>query len=136
MARQLKMMIKIASTVAFFLTWAFALPHNNENGTVNSLATSYWYANMDHTGSSRGYAPDLDPDFTYPVFKPVNSGDGNAIQNAINTAENGNRRHGQWLASQPRVGRHGSRNSAAVDTDGTRLSTYLQELMRLAKQSA
>lgn len=68
-------------------------------------ATSFWYANMDHTGSYRGYAPDLDNDFNYPVFKTVTAGDGASIQAAITDGTNaGERRHGQWLASQPRVG--------------------------------
>lgn len=69
---------------------------------IEKRATSFWYANMDHTGQYRGYAPDLDPDYTYPVFKSVNPGDGASIQNAINSGSSGTR-HGQWLASQPRV---------------------------------
>ncbi len=73
------------------------------NGELVKRATSFWYANMDHTGSARGFAPDLDGDSSYPVFKAVNPGDGAGIQQAINDAGNGNKRHGQWLASQPRV---------------------------------
>ena len=65
-------------------------------------ATNFWYSNMDHTGSARGYAPDLDGDYNYPVYKAVNPGDGNAIQNAIRSGSSGNR-HPKWLASQPRV---------------------------------
>lgn len=61
------------------------------------------YANMDHTGQYRGYAPDLDPDFSYPVFMAATAGDGSSIQRAINAGTNGATRHSQWLASQPRV---------------------------------
>ncbi|KAF7558719.1 hypothetical protein G7046_g5446 [Stylonectria norvegica] len=56
---------------------------------------------MDHTGSYRGYAPDLDGDYTYQVYKAVQSGNGASIQAAIND-DAGNSRHGEWLASQPR----------------------------------
>ncbi|KAK6828307.1 glycoside hydrolase family 55 protein [Apiospora arundinis] len=70
---------------------------------LGSRATGFWYANMDHTGNSRGYAPDLDQDFNYAVYKAVKAGDGNGIQAAINDGTNGAKRHGQWLASQPRV---------------------------------
>ncbi|KAH7035656.1 glycoside hydrolase family 55 protein [Microdochium trichocladiopsis] len=66
-------------------------------------STSFWYANMDHTGNPRGYAPDLDGDFSYAVYKAVAPGDGAGIQRAINEGTNGATRHGQWLASQPRV---------------------------------
>ncbi|KAI1435804.1 glycoside hydrolase family 55 protein [Xylaria sp. CBS 124048] len=66
-------------------------------------ATDFWYANMDHTGSPRGFAPDLDGDFNYPVFMAVTAGDGAAIQNAINAGTDGATRHPEWLASQPRV---------------------------------
>ncbi|KAI1213565.1 glycoside hydrolase family 55 protein [Annulohypoxylon truncatum] len=80
-----------------------AIPRDNESGdNLVKRATSFWYANMDHTGSARGYAPDLGTD-TYPVYMAVNAGDGAGIQNAINDAGNGQKRHGEWLASQPRV---------------------------------
>jgi len=79
-------------------------PSNDVNNTVLAArATSFWYANMDHTGSARGYAPDLDGDFNYPVFMAVNPGDGAGIQRAINAGTNGATRHPEWLASQPRV---------------------------------
>jgi hypothetical protein len=66
--------------------------------------TSFWYANIDHTsGNVRGFAPDLDGDYVYEVFRAVTPGDGAGIQTAINAATNGNTRHGQWFASQPRV---------------------------------
>lgn len=71
-------------------------------GVASPVAgSSFWYANMDHTGGARGYAPDLD-NYNYQVFKTVSSGDGNAIQQAIYD-DNGGKRHPQWLASQPRV---------------------------------
>ncbi|KAI6087368.1 glycoside hydrolase family 55 protein [Hypoxylon rubiginosum] len=81
-----------------------AIPRDNVSAdNILKRATSFWYANMDHTGQYRGYAPDLGDDYTYPVFKAVNPGDGAGIQTAINDAGNGNSRNGQWLASQPRV---------------------------------
>jgi hypothetical protein len=95
--------------LALFLTTVSAITiPNNINDTVTTnpaleLSTSFWYANMDHTGQYRGYAPNLGTDYTYPVFKAVSPGDGAGIQRAINDAGNGARRHGQWLASQPRV---------------------------------
>ncbi|KAI1144258.1 glycoside hydrolase family 55 protein [Hypoxylon sp. FL0543] len=79
------------------------IPKDNETADLQKRATSFWYANMDHTGQYRGYAPDLGSDYTYPVYMAVNPGDGAGIQNAINDAGNGDKRHGEWLASQPRV---------------------------------
>jgi hypothetical protein len=84
---------------------ASAAPSGTFNDTGNDVAkraTSFWYANMDHSGRPRGFAPDLDGDFSYPVFVAVNPGDGAGIQRAINSGSSGNR-HGKWLASQPRV---------------------------------
>ncbi|KAL2268043.1 hypothetical protein VTJ83DRAFT_2889 [Remersonia thermophila] len=95
---------------ASFAFWVFTcLAH-----TVASLAaspftltqspSSFWYANIDHTTTGiRGYAPDLDGDQAYNVFTAVPSGDGAAIQAAILNGTNGERRHGMWFASQPRV---------------------------------
>lgn len=76
---------------------------NDTHLDLASRATGYWYANMDHTGNARGYAPDLDKDYNYAVYKAVKAGDGNGIQAAINDGTDGAKRHGQWLASQPRV---------------------------------
>lgn len=79
-------------------------PKDDGNDTVlTTRATSFWYANLDHTGTARGYAPDLDGDFNYPVYMAVSPGDGAGIQRAINAGTNGGTRHPQWLASQPRV---------------------------------
>ncbi|KAJ5240912.1 glycoside hydrolase family 55 protein [Penicillium citrinum] len=99
-------MMKFAAAFILLLGGVSAAPaSSNESMAAHSLekrATSFWYANMDHTGQYRGYAPDLDPDYTYPVFKSVNAGDGASIQDAINSGSSGTR-HGSWLASQPRV---------------------------------
>jgi len=66
-------------------------------------ATNFWYANVDHTGSPRGYAPEVSP-YTYPVFQAVQpSQGGSGIQNAINSDGNGGTRPGQWLSAEPRV---------------------------------
>ncbi|KAI2616683.1 glycoside hydrolase family 55 protein [Hypomontagnella submonticulosa] len=101
-------MAKLHLLVAVLLGRALGsiIPRANETDNDNDLvkrATSFWYANMDHTGQYRGYAPDLGNDFTYPVFMAVNPNDGAGIQNAITDVGNGNKRHSQWLASQPRV---------------------------------
>lgn len=77
---------------------------DNSTAKLVSRATTFWYANMDHTGNARGYAPDLDPDFSYPVYKTVTAGDGNSIQAAINVGTaTGSSRNNLWLNSQPRV---------------------------------
>ena len=102
---------KLTAVLALFLGVAYAAPTTgsyNETVVDNELvkrATSFWYANMDHTGQYRGYAPDLGTDYTYPVFMAVSPGDGPGIQTAINDAGDGTSRHGEWLASQPRVRR-------------------------------
>ncbi|KAM7214657.1 Pectin lyase fold/virulence factor [Rhypophila decipiens] len=69
------------------------------------LATAFWYNDIDHTSANvRGYAPDLDPDFGYPIYKAVSAGDGAGIQRAINEATTtGSSRNNLWFASQPRV---------------------------------
>lgn len=100
-------MIKFVAAFLLLLGGVSAAPaSSNDSMAAHNLekrATGFWYANMDHTGQYRGYAPDLDPDYTYPVFKSVNAGDGASIQDAINSGSSGTR-HGSWLASQPRVG--------------------------------
>ena len=82
---------------------ALAAPANPslDSNSLSKRATSFWYANVDHTGQYRGYTPDIDDD-NYAVFKAVNAGDGASLQEAITSTDGGNR-HGQWLASQPRV---------------------------------
>lgn len=97
--------MKVGTTIALLLLSTVAsspMPSGPAIGTTTEGATSFWYANMDHTGQYRGYAPDLDGDNTYAVYKVIQPGDGAAIQAAIND-DNGKARHGQWLASQPRV---------------------------------
>jgi drug/metabolite transporter (DMT)-like permease len=67
-------------------------------------ATTFWYANMDHTGAARGYAPELGTDYTYPVYWAVAAGaTASDIQNAINAKGDGTDRPGEWLANIPRV---------------------------------
>ncbi|OAA49692.1 Urease, alpha subunit [Cordyceps fumosorosea ARSEF 2679] len=68
-----------------------------------SGGTAFWYPNMDHTSAVRGYAPDLDGDYTYPVYQAVQPGDADGIQAAIDAAGTGDSAHRTWLASQPRV---------------------------------
>jgi len=102
----------MAATLSISSLFFHALAQQFEaNATVPHLPvqgrapTSFWYANIDHTSAAvRGYAPDLDGDHTYAVYKEVSpSGGGQAIQEAINSGSNGARRHGMWFASQPRV---------------------------------
>ncbi|KAI2642512.1 glycoside hydrolase family 55 protein [Xylaria nigripes] len=100
-------------TAFLLLAGAYATPMTNgandtallteRSSNAASASTSFWYAQMDHTGTSRGYAPDLDGDYNYPVFMEVAAGNGDGIQYAINAGTNGASRHPQWLASQPRV---------------------------------
>ncbi|KAK0671590.1 glycoside hydrolase family 55 protein [Cercophora samala] len=72
--------------------------------TKRQATSNFWYANLDHVSSNvRGFAPNLDGDFTYPIHKAISPGDGASIQAAINAGTNGANRHGQWIASQPRV---------------------------------
>lgn len=93
-------------TIFVGLVWATPMleVHNEASQALSSRqSTSFWYPNMDHTGQFRGFAPDLDGDFNYPVFKAVNPGDGASIQAAINSGTGSATRHPKWLASQPRV---------------------------------
>ncbi|ROV88695.1 hypothetical protein VSDG_09508 [Cytospora chrysosperma] len=101
----MKSMMKPLAVFIGSLACVSASPaHPQLQNKVQSRATSFWYANMDHTGSARGYAPDLDGDYTYPVYKAVDSGDADALQGAINDdGISGNQRNSQWLASEPRV---------------------------------
>jgi hypothetical protein len=99
-------MMRSTAIATAILTTVFASPVDNRN--ANYLAhrdTSFWYANLDHTGPYRGYAPDLDGNSsTYPVYQAVSPGASAAdIQAAINDDGNGGSRHSEWLASQPRV---------------------------------
>ena len=132
---------KLVTALALSVTTvSSALAHQaiNEsavNQEIVERATNFWYANMDHTGQYRGYAPNLGTDYTYPVFKAVSPGDGAGIQRAINEATNGAQRHGQWLASQPRV-RHNGDLTLNVRLIGvTRLCTSHPVHIRLALQS-
>ncbi|RCI13331.1 hypothetical protein L249_0320 [Ophiocordyceps polyrhachis-furcata BCC 54312] len=96
-------MFQLASTVALFLAVAVATPtFGGEVDLSRRHATAFWYPNMDHAGPYRGYAPDVDGAAEYQVYRAVRPADGQGIQEAIND-DNGQRRHGQWLASQPRV---------------------------------
>lgn len=67
-----------------------------------SGGSGFWYSMMDHVGAPRGYAPNLEDAGKYNVYVAVKPGDGDGIQNAINSAPDGERNK-QWLASQPRV---------------------------------
>ncbi|KAG6040336.1 hypothetical protein E4U41_000893 [Claviceps citrina] len=70
--------------------------------SVRGRSSGFWYAEMDHTGTYRGYAPYVDNATSYPVFQAVESGHGDGIQAAIDSAGAQDRQK-EWLASQPRV---------------------------------
>ncbi|KAK3319669.1 family 55 glycoside hydrolase [Cercophora scortea] len=96
--------MKFAAVVALFLGRAIAAPVVDPvDDQITKRATSFWYSNFDHVSAVRGYAPDLDGDYNYAVYKAVAPGDGAGIQTAINSGTNGATRHTQWFASQPRV---------------------------------
>ncbi|KAK4119685.1 glycoside hydrolase family 55 protein [Parathielavia appendiculata] len=105
----LKSMTAVLSAAAYFgivLASPAGKPSVNASARFDprQAGTSFWYANIDHTSANvRGYAPDLDGDYVYEVYRAVSPGDGASIQAAINSATNGNTRHGKWFASQPRV---------------------------------
>lgn len=61
----------------------------------------YWYANMDHSGTARGYAPYADDPGQWNVFVAAKANDSQSVLDAINEGE----RDGMWFASTPRVGR-------------------------------
>ncbi|KAJ6784595.1 hypothetical protein PWT90_05519 [Aphanocladium album] len=100
-------MVNFSAALSILLGLASASPTlKNQSMPVKlaALDTGFWYANMDHSGSARGYAPDLDGDYTYPVYMAVSPGaDAKTIQTAITTNGKGSDRNTKWLASQPRV---------------------------------
>ncbi|KAH8201325.1 hypothetical protein TruAng_004493 [Truncatella angustata] len=103
-------MVKFTSIVAVLASACATHAKTSNDAYIHSdsaevSSTSFWYANLDHTGSYRGYAPDLDGNSsTYPVYVAVKTGaTAVEIQAAINDDGNGGSRHSQWLASQPRV---------------------------------
>ena len=72
--------------------------------------SAYWLDAQDHTGPSRGYAPFIAPDYTYPVYRNVRSygavGDGvqddaDSLQNAINTDGQGGNRYRNEVTTRP-----------------------------------
>lgn len=64
--------------VAAFLVATTLASSASKHKSVVKPATSFWYANMDHTGGAKGFAPDLDGDLDYPVFVAVKAGDGSS----------------------------------------------------------
>ncbi|KID60888.1 beta-1,3-glucanase precursor, partial [Metarhizium hybridum] len=72
--------------------------------------SSWFLPHLDHTsGPVRAYVPNLvngagQPNYTYPVYKAVNSGDSQGLINAIySDGPSGGQRDNCWLAGQPRV---------------------------------
>ncbi|KAH7251411.1 pectin lyase fold/virulence factor [Fusarium tricinctum] len=81
----------------FSLAVANAIATPQLKNDVCIRAAGSWYADMDHTGDFRGKAPYAAD--SYEVYKTVNVGSGDKIQDAINSGD----RHNQWLSSEPRV---------------------------------
>ena len=101
----LKVTAAAALALALALGGACASPACGRNLAAEGMATgtsNFWYPDMNHGFHSHSYAPDLDNDYKYEVYRAVAPGDGDGIQLAIND-NNSKKRHGMWLASQPRV---------------------------------
>ncbi|GAB0139038.1 hypothetical protein EsDP_00007255 [Epichloe bromicola] len=97
------MLILLESAIAVLaLASASVLASPLEQSSVEARASGFWYAQMDHSGASRGYAPYVENAASYSVFQAVKSGDGSSIQEAIDSAGDGLRQK-EWFASQPRV---------------------------------
>lgn len=80
------------------------------HGHLPSPPANYWLDQEDHTGPSRGYAPFLESNFTYPVYRNAKAykavGDGiaddtAALQNAINDDGNGGNRYKNEVSTRP-----------------------------------
>ncbi|KAG8408971.1 hypothetical protein J3458_019978 [Metarhizium acridum] len=67
----------------------------NTTSQVAAAGSDFWYANMDHSGNARGYAPDLGNDYSYDVFKSVSAGDEEQSKGAIDS-NNGKQRRSNW----------------------------------------
>lgn len=76
----------------------------------NQQPTRYWLQAQDHTGEARGYAPYVQGNPQYPVYRDVieygakNDGSGNqtdVLQNAINTDGIGGSREGKGSTNMP-----------------------------------
>jgi hypothetical protein len=98
--------------IALLPSASFAAPVewlSSELGTRQS-GSSWFLPNIDHTtGAVRGYVPNLvnsagQANYTYPVYKTVNSGDAQGFINAISSdGPSGGQRDNCWLAGEPRV---------------------------------
>lgn len=87
---------------------------SNRNSTFRTFSaqaasSSWWYAALDHsTGAVRDYVPNLydgsgNPDYDYPTYIAVASGDSAGLRNALySNGPTGDRNNG-YLAGQPRT---------------------------------
>ena len=97
-----------AASLASYLA---ALPALVSAVPLESRQASSWFLpNLDHTsGPVRGFVPNLfngggQANWTYPVYKSVNSGDSQGLINAVfSDGPSGGSRDNCWLAGQPRV---------------------------------
>ncbi|KAH8881156.1 family 55 glycoside hydrolase [Thozetella sp. PMI_491] len=100
------------------------------SGVETRQSGSTWFLpNLDHTsGPVRGYVPNLfnsggQQNFTYPVYKSINSGDSQGFINALySDGPSGGQRDNCWLAGQPRViylapGTYTFTSTVFLDTD-------------------
>lgn len=90
---------------------------SSRNSTFNRLSaqstSNWWYAAIDHsTGAVRDYVPflynsDGSPDYDYPTYIAVASGDSQGLINALYSngpgSSSGGDRYNGWLAGQPRT---------------------------------
>lgn len=100
----------MAHVAPIFASLATALPAPDSSLESRQSGSSWFLPNLDHTsGPVRGYVPDLtgsdgQPNYNYPVYKSVKSGDSQGLINAITSdGPSGGSRNNCWLAGQPRV---------------------------------
>ncbi|KAJ2976415.1 hypothetical protein NQ176_g4964 [Zarea fungicola] len=100
----------LAHAAPLFASLAAALPAKDSASLEERQSGSSWFLpNLDHTsGPVRGYVPNLtgsngQPNYNYPVYKSVNSGDSQGLINALTSDGPAGNRNNCWLAGQPRV---------------------------------
>lgn len=102
----------LLGSLALLTSLSWALPTEGVSAKlVDRQSGSSWFLpNIDHTtGAVRGYVPNLvgsngQQNFSYPVYKTVNSGDSAGFINALTSdGPTGGARDNCYLAGEPRV---------------------------------